>query len=139
MIALILGRLISMTTGVRYLPHDFILIYPPKQKLGGYQKGTKRYFDISYIITKYAHNSKFDAVTKKLVILRIYIYLGYKRQLEMAQYPPSSDKNKNEEIWKTVVDEVISCVLDDTPSEAVLAHYLGKSVESKYRVRHDRQ
>ena len=35
---------------------------------------------------------------QKLVILRIYIYLGYKRQLEMAQYPPSSDKNKNEEI-----------------------------------------
>ena len=76
---------------------------------------------------------------KKLVILRIYIYLGYKRQLEMAQYPPSSDKNKNEEIWKTVVDEVISCVLDGTPSDAVLAYYLGKSVESKYRVRHDRQ
>ena len=51
MIALILGRLISMTTGVEYLPRDFILIYPPKQKLGGYQKGTERYFDISYIIT----------------------------------------------------------------------------------------
>ena len=47
-----------MTTGVRYLPHDFILIYPPKQKLGGYQKGTKRYFDINYIITKYAHKSR---------------------------------------------------------------------------------
>ena len=59
MIALILGRIISMTTGVRYLPHDFILIYPPKQKLGGYQKGTERYFDISDMFTKYAHNSKF--------------------------------------------------------------------------------
>ena len=57
----------------------------------------------------------------------------------MAHYLPSSDKNKNGKIWKTVVDEVISCVLDDTPSEAVLAHYLGKSVESKYRVCHDRQ
>ena len=57
----------------------------------------------------------------------------------MAQHVPSSDKTKNEEIWNTVVDEVISCVLDDTPSEAVLAHYLGKSVESKYRVCHDRQ
>ena len=56
MVALILGRLISMKTGVKYLPRDFILIYPPKQKLGGYQKGTERYFDISYIITKYAHN-----------------------------------------------------------------------------------
>ena len=55
-VALILGRLISMTTGVKYLPRDFILIYPPKQKLGGYKKGTERYFDISYIITKYAHN-----------------------------------------------------------------------------------
>ena len=44
-----------MTTGVKYLPHDFILIYPPKQKLSGYQKGTERYFDISDIITKYAH------------------------------------------------------------------------------------
>ena len=78
-------------------------------------------------------------VTKKFVILRIHIYLGYKRQLEMAHHLPSSDKNKNEEIWKTVVDEVISCVLDDTPSEAVLAHYLGKSVENKYQVCHDRQ
>ena len=57
----------------------------------------------------------------------------------MAHHLPSPDKNKSEEIWKTVVDEVISCVLDDTPSEAVLAHYLGKSVESKYRVCHDRQ
>ena len=80
-----------------------------------------------------------NAVTKKLVILRIYIYLGYKRQLEMAHHLPSSDKNKNEEIWKTVVDEVISCVLDGTPSDAVLAYYLGKSVESNYQVRHDRQ
>ena len=52
----------------------------------------------------------------------------------MAHHLPSPDKNKSEEIWKTVVDEVISCVLDDTPSEAVLAHYLGKSVENKYRV-----
>ena len=57
----------------------------------------------------------------------------------MAQHLPSSDKTKNEEIWETVVDEVISCVLDDYPSEAVLAHYLGQHVESKYRVRHDRQ
>ena len=57
----------------------------------------------------------------------------------MAHHLPSSDKTKSEEIWKTVVDEVISCVLDGTPSDAVLAYYLGKSVESKYRVRHDRQ
>ena len=57
----------------------------------------------------------------------------------MAHHLPSSDKTKNDEIWKTVVDEVISCVLDDSPSDAVLAHYLGKSVENKYRVGNDRQ
>ena len=57
----------------------------------------------------------------------------------MAHHLPSSDKTKNDEIWKTVVDEVISCVSDNSPSEAVLAHYLGKHVESKYQVRHDRQ
>ena len=57
----------------------------------------------------------------------------------MAHYLPFSEKKKNDEIWKTVVDEVISCVLDDTPSEAVLALYLGKHVESKYRVRRGRQ
>ena len=57
----------------------------------------------------------------------------------MAHHLPSSDKYKKDAIWKTVVDEVISCVLDDSPSEAVLANYLGKHVESKYRVRHDKQ
>ena len=39
-----------------------------------------------------------------------------------------------EEIWKQIVNQTISCVLDDSPNDAILASYLGKGVENKYRV-----
>ena len=39
-----------------------------------------------------------------------------------------------EEIWKTIVNETITCVLDDSPNDANLASYLGRGVENKYRV-----
>ena len=39
-----------------------------------------------------------------------------------------------EEIWKAIMNETISCVLDDSPNDAILASYLGKGVENKYRV-----
>ena len=50
----------------------------------------------------------------------------------MAEDTTSSDEI--EEIWATVVEKDISCVEDDSPSETVLAHYLGRRVENKYRV-----
>ena len=42
--------------------------------------------------------------------------------------------DKVEKIWKMIVNETISCVLDDSPNDANLASYLGKGVENKYRV-----
>ena len=39
-----------------------------------------------------------------------------------------------EGIWKDIVNVTISCVLDNSPNDAVLASYLGKGVENKYRV-----
>ena len=48
----------------------------------------------------------------------------------MAQCLPSSV----EEIWKIIVDEVTKCVLDDSPSDEILAHYLGKDIENSYKV-----
>ena len=50
----------------------------------------------------------------------------------MAQRLPSSV----EEIWKSIVDEVTKCVLDDSPNDGVLANYLGRHVENEYRVSH---
>ena len=48
----------------------------------------------------------------------------------MAQRQPSSV----EEIWKIIVDEVTKCVRDDSPNDSVLAQYLGRDIENKYRV-----
>ena len=45
-----------------------------------------------------------------------------------------SSSEEYEEIWKKIVNEVISCVLDDSPSDEILAHYLGKDIENNYRV-----
>ena len=42
--------------------------------------------------------------------------------------------DKVEEIWETIVNETITCVLDDSPNDGNLASYLGKGVENKYRV-----
>ena len=50
----------------------------------------------------------------------------------MAQRLPLSV----EDVWKSIVDEVIECVRDDSPADTVLANYLGKHVENTYRVRH---
>ena len=50
----------------------------------------------------------------------------------MARQISSSEEYK--EIWKKIVDEVISCVLDDSPSDEILANYLGKDIENSYRV-----
>ena len=36
--------------------------------------------------------------------------------------------------WKVVTDKVIDCVLDDSPSDEILAQYLGKHVQNEYRV-----
>ena len=36
--------------------------------------------------------------------------------------------------WKVVTDKVIDCVLDDSPSDEILAQYLGKDVQNEYRV-----
>ena len=48
----------------------------------------------------------------------------------MAQRLPLSA----EEVWKTIVDLVIPCVLDDSPNEELLASYLGRHVENTHRV-----
>ena len=45
-----------------------------------------------------------------------------------------ASSNNVEEIWKQIVSETISCVLDDSPNDAILASYLGKGVANKYRV-----
>ena len=45
-----------------------------------------------------------------------------------------ASSNNVEEIWKQIVSETISCVLDDSPNDAILASYLGKGVENKYQV-----
>ena len=50
----------------------------------------------------------------------------------MAQRLPSSA----EEVWRTIVDLVISCVLDDSPNDELLASYLGRHVENNHRVSH---
>ena len=50
----------------------------------------------------------------------------------MARGIPSPEEYK--EIWKKTVEEVISCVLDDSPSDEILAHYLGKDIENSYKV-----
>ena len=39
-----------------------------------------------------------------------------------------------EDIWKKIVDGTISCVLDNSPNDYDLAHYLGRSVETEYVV-----
>ena len=49
-----------------------------------------------------------------------------------------ASSDKVEEIWKTVVNETITCVLDDSPNDANLASYLGRGVENKYRVANDK-
>ena len=45
-----------------------------------------------------------------------------------------ASSNNVEAIWKKIVNDTISCVLDDSPNDAILASYLGKGVENKYRV-----
>ena len=45
-----------------------------------------------------------------------------------------ASSDKVEEIWKKIVNEAITCVLDDSPNDANLASYLGRGVENKYRV-----
>ena len=45
-----------------------------------------------------------------------------------------ASSNNVEEVWKKIVNETISCVLDDSPNDSILASYLGKGVENKYRV-----
>ena len=49
-------------------------------------------------------------------------------------FPGITDEYK--ETWKNVVEEVISCVLDNSPSDEILAMYLGSDIANKYRVCH---
>ena len=49
-------------------------------------------------------------------------------------FPGITDECK--ETWKNVVEEVISCVLDNSPSDEILAMYLGSDIANKYRVCH---
>ena len=43
-----------------------------------------------------------------------------------------------DEIWDTVNDTVIQCVEENSPSDEMLARYLGKDVANQYRVCHIR-
>ena len=52
----------------------------------------------------------------------------------LRSFPGITDENK--ETWKHVVEEVISCVLDNSPSDEILAMYLGSDIANKYRVCH---
>ena len=45
-----------------------------------------------------------------------------------------SSTAEGSEFWNTVVSKTKICVLDENPSDCVLANYLGRDVENSYRV-----
>ena len=47
-----------------------------------------------------------------------------------------SSSEKCDETWKSLVDEVTECVMDNSPEDEILAHYLGPTIEKKYQVPH---
>ena len=56
------------------------------------------------------------------------------RNFQLQPYDKMATSDNVEEVWKAILNETISCVLDDSPNDAILASYLGKGVENKYRV-----
>ena len=42
--------------------------------------------------------------------------------------------NQTEEQWKEIVNKVIDCVLETSPSAKILAYYLGRDVQNEYQV-----